>query len=341
MDIVPVMIVTLCRYEHLVRCIDSLRRNKLAVETELYIGLDYPLKQEHWEGYNKICAYLENGVDGFKQVRVIKHAENLGATENYNVVKGEIYKKYDAYIYMEDDNVVSPNYLEYMNKSMDRYRNDPQILAVSGYMYPIDISGTEGNIVLLSTYFSCFGFGVYRRIDELFDQNITLKNFDKLYHNRKMMGRLRKASANQYGNFVKGMLQYTGDELIRDGEIRKIDLAYGLYMFFHGYKMVFPVISKMRNCGFDGSGEHCGVQRKWGKDNYREYDFSQQDIDLSDEFEPVYVKTDMEVIDWNERLTKFFAVTKKEMYMTMAAYYLSLIVGRETVTKLIKRIRRT
>ena len=56
MDIVPVMIVTLCRYEHLVRCIDSLRRNKLAVETELYIGLDYPLKQEHWEGYNKICA---------------------------------------------------------------------------------------------------------------------------------------------------------------------------------------------------------------------------------------------------------------------------------------------
>ena len=83
------------------------------------------------------------------------------------------------------------------------------------------------------------------------------------------------------------------------------------------------------------------MQRKRGKDNYREYDFSQQDIDLSDEFEPVYVKTDMEVIDWNERLTKFFAVTKKEMYMTMAAYYLSLIVGRETVTKLIKRIRRT
>lgn len=340
MEMIPVMIVTLCRYEHLVRCIDSLKRNMLAAETELYIGLDYPLKEGHWEGYRAICAYLEKGIEGFKEVHIMKRAVNLGPAENYRVTRNEIYKKHDAYIYMEDDNEVSPNYLEYMNKCMNYYKDDTRVLAVSGYMYPIDTSGTEGNHLLLDTYYSCFGHGVYRRSDELFDQNITMSNFEKIYRDRKMMERLRKASVNQYGNFVKGMLQYTGDELIRDGEIRKLDLTYGLYMFFHGYKMVFPVASKVRNHGFDGSGENCGVQGQKGKDNYREYDFSQQDIDLSEEFELKYVKADMETIDWNERLSHFFTVPKKEMYRTMAAYYLSLIFGIKTVTKLITKIRK-
>lgn len=337
---VPVMIVTLCRYQHLVRCIDSLRRNKLAADTELYIGLDYPLKEQHWEGYRAICAYLENGLQGFKKVHIIKRVANLGPAENYRALREEIYREHDAYIYMEDDNEVSPNYLEYMNKCMNYYRDDEKVLAVSGYMYPIDISETQGNHIFLSTYYSCFGHGVYRRADELFDRDITMNHFVNIYRDRKKMKKLLKASANQYGNFVKGMLQYTGDELIRDGEIRKLDLTYGLYMFFNGYKMVFPVVSKVRNHGFDGSGENCGVQGQKGKDNYREYDFAKQDIDLGEDFELRYIESDMETIDWNERLSRFFAVPKKEVYRTMAAYYLSLFLGITTVTKLITWMRK-
>lgn len=340
MDIVPVMIVTLCRYEHFIRCIDSLKKNKLSEETELYIGLDYPSKEAHWEGYRKICAYLENGLDGFKEVHIIKHACNLGSTNNYKKVRAEIYKKHDSYIYMEDDNEVSPNYLAYMNQSMRYYKNDPKVLAVSGYMYPVDSSGTEGNVILLNTYFSCFGFGVYRRTDDLFDKNINMCSFDRMYFDRKMMKKLCKASANQYGNFVKGMLKHTGDELICAGEIREIDLSYGLYMFFHGYQMVFPVISKMRNHGFDGSGEHCGVQRKKESCHYREYDFSQQDIDLEEDFELKYREADMHIINWNERLSRFFIVPRMETFKVMLAYYLSLLLGRDLVSKLMVRMRK-
>lgn len=340
MSRIPVMIVTLCRYEHLVRCIDSLKKNKLATETELYIGLDYPLKEQHWEGYRAICAYLEDGIQGFKEVHIIKHVSNLGPAENYRKLREEIYKVHDAYIYMEDDNEVSQNYLEYMNKCMNYYWDDEKVIAVSGYMYPISTSQTQGNYIFLDTYYSCFGHGVYRRSDELFDRNITMSNFVKIYRDRKEMKRLRKASPNQYGNFVKGMLQYTGDELIREGEIRKLDLTYGLYMFFQEYKMVFPVISKVRNHGFDGSGENCGVQEQKGKDNYREYDFAKQDIDLSESFEPQYIESDMKMINWNARLSRFFVVPRREAVRTTAAYYLSLIIGIKTATKLIRQIRK-
>lgn len=339
MNSIPVMIVTLCRYEHFVRCIQSLKNNMLAQETELYIGLDYPLKQGHWSGYQKIETYLENGIDGFKTVHVIKHKKNLGPTKNYEAVRNEIYKRHDSYIYIEDDNEVSPNFLEYMNQCMNYYKNDTNVLAVSGYMYPIDSSGSKGNIISLNTYFSCFGYGVYRRTDELFKKDINMRNFLCMYHNRKMMNKLRRTSANQYGNFVKGMLEYTGNELIYDGEIRERDLSYGLYMFFYGYKMIFPTVSKMRNRGFDGSGTNCSSQCS-DKVVYREYDFAQQKIDLEEHFKMTYDDNDMTSIDWNRRLAHFFCVPKREMLVTMLAYYLSLLIGRKNVAKLIKIIRK-
>lgn len=47
----PVLICTLNRYVHFKRCIESLSACTYADKTDLFIGLDYPLKDEHWEGY--------------------------------------------------------------------------------------------------------------------------------------------------------------------------------------------------------------------------------------------------------------------------------------------------
>ena len=53
----PVIIPTLNRHEHLIRCINSLKRNPLAKETELYISLDYPPAEKYVDGYLKIKKY--------------------------------------------------------------------------------------------------------------------------------------------------------------------------------------------------------------------------------------------------------------------------------------------
>ena len=50
----PVLIPTLCRDEHFIRCIESLKRNAWAKYTDIYIALDFPCKESHWDGYNKI-----------------------------------------------------------------------------------------------------------------------------------------------------------------------------------------------------------------------------------------------------------------------------------------------
>lgn len=342
---VPVLITTLCRYKHFCRCVESLKCNPYAKDTELYIGLDYPLKESHWDGYRKICAYLDAGINGFKDVHIMKWDKNLGSSENYCRMRAMIYEKYDRFIFSEDDNEFSSNYLEYMNKAMKKFENSSSVIAVSGYMYPIDLEDIDGNAVLLNTYFSAFGKGVYKRTEDLFAEEINMDTFMKMYLNIKKMRQLRKISVNQYCNFVKGMVEYIPD-LVKDGEIRRVDLAYGLYMFFNDYKMLFPQISKIRNWGYDGSGINCDSQvvseliTEQGKRSYRNYNFCLQDIDKNQSFDKLCISLDDKEEEMINKLNYFFEIPKLEEYITVITYYFSVFIGPRRMTKFIKGIKR-
>ncbi len=273
------MITTLCRYDHLVRCIESLKKNTLACETELYIGLDYPLKDNHWDGYIKISEYLDQ-LDGFKKINIIKHEKNVGAALNAKIMRELAWKKYDRYIVSEDDNEFSDHYLDFMNYIMDQYDNDSEVIAVTGYNYPLDVDHIVGDMYNSEAYFSAFGYGIWRKKREEYDKKRTYENFLGYYKNKAKMKELFRKYPNQFCNFVKGFLGYTGDLIKNDG-LPSGDIAYGIYMFFEGKKMIFPLKSMVRNWGYDGSGIHCydmrGNNEKSGH-TYKDFNFSCQNI---------------------------------------------------------------
>ena len=161
----PVIIPTLCRYEHFKRCIESLSHCTNAEHTEVYVGLDYPAKETHWDGYNKIRDYLAHCGDlGFKKIIVIKRDRNYGIGENgnYDTLRRFILTKYDTYISTEDDNIFAPCFLDFMNKSLIFYKNDPKISSVSGYLqYHIKYS-SEGNGVYLTPFVTAWGMGHWK-----------------------------------------------------------------------------------------------------------------------------------------------------------------------------------
>lgn len=335
----PVMVVTLCRYEHFVNCIESLQRNSYAVQTELYIGIDCPFKEAHMEGYNKICEYVDKGIEGFKKVHVIKQSVNLGTSKHFLYLLDVIFQDHDCYIYSEDDNVFSPNYLEYMNKCLEFYEDDEKVLGVSGYLYPNCLPGFKGNVTRISTYFSAFGYGYYKRSEELLAQHLNMDYFIEMFKNVKKMRQLRKDSPNQFCNFVKGMIEYIPD-LIRDDKIRTTDLAYGLYTYFADKVVIFPAISKVRNNGYDGSGVNCGVQENAESqvgNTYRDYDFSKQPIDRESSFNTICEEA---AVDINKELSQFFITTKREEIFSVFVYYMTLLLGRKYVVNIIKKLKR-
>ena len=69
------------------------------------IALDYPLNEEHWDGYQKICEYLKQDFGEFHSTEVIKRNTNFGAGRNLGRQGNSLFKKYDKIICSEDDNV--------------------------------------------------------------------------------------------------------------------------------------------------------------------------------------------------------------------------------------------
>ena len=73
-------------------------------------------------------------------------------------------EKYDRWIMAEDDIEFSPVFLEYMNKCLDLFEDDPEVFAVNGYTYPVTYKVSEGsNVVKQFATVSEWGIGYWRK----------------------------------------------------------------------------------------------------------------------------------------------------------------------------------
>lgn len=247
MKYAPIIIPTLCRYEHFKKCIESLSNNTWAYETEVYIGVDYPVKDEHWDGYNKICDYLENANLNFKKVNVIKRTSNYGAIKNYSSLFDLVKTKHDRYILTEDDNVFSSCFIEYIDKMLEKTKSDDGVFAVCGYSYPTGWN-VNNESFLLGSAFPAWGYGSFFSKYDKFKQEYnhsfllrTLKETDKI----KKIKKLSRMLFFWYVNRV-----WTSSVAYNDIDVQ-------LYEFFTEKSSVLPSVSLVRNMGWDGSGVNC------------------------------------------------------------------------------------
>ena len=105
----PIYIPTLCRDKHFILGVESLKTNSWAKYTDVYIALDYPAKESHWEGYRKICDYLANGdFSAFASFHVVKRTENIGSLANIDSIRDMLMERYDRWIMAEDDIEFAP-----------------------------------------------------------------------------------------------------------------------------------------------------------------------------------------------------------------------------------------
>lgn len=277
----PVLIPTLCRSEHFIRCIESLKKNKLAQYTDVYVALDYPAKNTHWEGYNKILEYLEGDFSEFANFYVIKRTYNYGAHNNIVDVRNKIFEKYDRYIYSDDDCEFSPNFLQYMNLCLEKYKEDESVLGVAGYSYPVkwDIP-SEYNAFKSSLIFPMWGTGFWR--DKFNNMSSELENNYIAKYARNNLIKRKNMTDARYVDSMCFALSY-GNHLGKSAT----DVACGCYIQFKHKYVINPVISMVRNYGFDGSGEWCPNTKDEEHSNCQalKYNYRMQSIDLNQEFE--------------------------------------------------------
>ena len=266
----PVVIPTLNRYEHFKRCLESLERCTGAEHTDVYVGLDYPPSEKYIEGWKKIDAFLaeKEKSNGFKNLLVRRRTQNCGVCKkgsNMQLLIKEVKEKADRYISSEDDNDFSPNFLEYMNLMLEKYKDDERILSICGYLF-LNTEISVNNTFFLSSFANAWGCGrwFHKRLKYgIYGKQKYLESV--LFSWRKSIVLFRKRAASLNGFLTMYFKkEYYGD-VFRTAE-----------MLLEDEYSVFPSISIVRNWGVDGSGLHSGKH----KDNI----FGKQVIDRNFHF---------------------------------------------------------
>lgn len=249
----PVVIPTLFRYDHFKLCIESLIGCTHAENTDVFIGLDYPAKDEHWVGYKKISDFLESLEKRlpFKSLNVIRRERNFGLGKNGNATRliEDILKRYDSYIFSEDDNVFSPAFLDFINKGLQQYKNDHHIMAINGYSFFFNFRCADGDTVFLENYtFSAWGYGMWK------DRYEEFKHMSSKMFRSKGIIRSSLWIAKEYG--WERALRYITALNYPENKFPLTDYNYATYMILEKKFAVVPRISLVKNIGIDGSGEN-------------------------------------------------------------------------------------
>lgn len=271
----PVLIPTLNRYEHFINCLESLEKCTGADKTDVYVALDFPPSEKYRNGWEKIDSYLveKEKSNGFNKLVVIRREKNCGIGHdkcNYSLLRDYIMTLYDRYIFTEDDNVFSPNFLEFLNKGLELYKDDMRILQVCAYNYQIKFPPSYKNNFYFSRHGSPWGCGFWTNRYPIISKYRSINKMGQLIKDENVVKKLKKerpSTLRSIINMIKNNQIY-GDSV--NGTISTLEDMYFL----------MPTISKVKNLGTDGTGAHATSINK----NVIDY-FKEQQIDTASSFD--------------------------------------------------------
>lgn len=247
----PIVVTVYDRLDHLQRCIEALKSNSLASESELFVLSDAAKNDVVKGKIEEVRRYILT-ITGFKKVSHIFQESNKGAHQS--IIEGveRVLSSYDSFIFLEDDIVVSSDFLDYMNKGLLYYKEDKNIFSICSFSLPFQFPPHYTNDIYFYSCNSPWGFATWKnrwqKVDlSYFDRNKALRKNKKLY--RKFLS---------IGFYIKGILQADSSQ-----GIVATDLRIYYHMVINDMCSVFPVVSKSQNWGFDGSGEHCDNPKAW------------------------------------------------------------------------------
>lgn len=251
-QLAPIGICTYSRLEKLKQTIDALKRNTFAAESELFIFSDGPRPGDEAK-VSALRSYLET-IDGFKKLIIQAPAEN-NQFQNTHVAHRDLTEKFGKSIFMEDDNITSPHFLEFMNKGLSVYANDPRVLSVGGYTSMGDFRKSASEDVIFSRMFCPWGVATWARSFHLFYEMNWKAMFEQKVRDPGLVAELSYCGKH----LSKRFLRWQERGMMSDQYHLAGDLLFTITMIKNKMVTALPVKSLVKNVGLDETGLHSGL----------------------------------------------------------------------------------
>lgn len=251
MDLAPIILFVYNRPESTQLVLDALSMNPESKDSLLYIYCDGAKVGTDDIAQKKINHTREivRNEKRFKNVFVIENKENKGLS--ISIIDGvtEICKQFGFAIVLEDDILVSRYFLNYMNQSLNLYKNVNEVGSINGYWYPIDEKFNE-------TFFlrnqSCWGWATWERAWNLFQSNGS--KLLKELESKKLVKEFDLDGAYEYTKMLSDQISGKNDSWA---------IRWDASMFLENKLSLYPSISLVKNIGFDGEGSHCEISNDY------------------------------------------------------------------------------
>lgn len=242
MNLSPIVLFVYNRPWHTQKTLEALQNNELASESELFIYADNAKNNKIDEQVLKVRRYIKK-IDGFKKVTIIEREKNWGISKSIIDGVTKVINKYGRVIVMEDDLVVSPYFLKYMNASLCKYEDEVKVIQIAGYMFTLNINIKEDALFL--PFISSWGWATWKRAWDSFDINSI--GYEKLKHDPLLQERFNLNGAYDYFSMLE-------DQLV--GKVDSWAIRFYLTAFTSDALTLYPKETLVINNGFDGSGVH-------------------------------------------------------------------------------------
>lgn len=236
----PIVIFAFNRLDNLQTLVRSLKAGSLYGESEIHVFVDGPRDERERKKVEDVAVFAASITS---HVCVSETNKGLGSS----IVNGvtEIVNRYGSVIVLEDDLLLMPGFLTYMNQALDMYKGDDRIFSICGYGLKIKRpDGYQGD-VYLGIRSSSWGWGTWA--DRWNSVDWSVPNFGQL----KADARTQRAF-NRGGSDMYGMLR---DYM--DGKNRSWAVRFCYSQFRQGKYSIHPFLSLVDNVGFGEDATNC------------------------------------------------------------------------------------
>lgn len=236
----PIVLFAYNRPRHLRKVLDSLKENKESSFSDLIVYSDAPRSSKDEEGVSQVRTLLD-ALDGFASIKIRKREANYGLAKSVITGVSEAFEITDKIIVVEDDLLLSPYFLSYMNQCLELYEDSANVASVIGYSYPLD-HGLPDTFFLRGA--ACWGWSTWKSKWKNFecDAEVLLEKFTHI----------TKHKFNHYSHF-----DYF--KMLELQAMKKIDswgIRWHASTFLNGLYSLYPRRSFVHNIGMDGTGVH-------------------------------------------------------------------------------------
>lgn len=243
MTLAPILLFVYNRPQHTARGVESLLRNALAADSRLIIYSDASKTAADADSVRQVREYVR-GISGFKEIEIVERGENWGLARSIIDGVTRAVDRYGRVIVLEDDLVVAPYFLQFMNEALEAYKDEPRVGHIQACDFTRDASLPD---TFLIKWTGSWGWATWDRAWHLFQPD-----------GRKLLAEMRRRRLTREFDFngAYGFTRMLQRQI--QGRNNSWAIRWNASLFLRDVLSLNVGRSLVRNEGFDGSGTNCG-----------------------------------------------------------------------------------